>query len=627
MTAFVAQVDEHVVERLRLHGFTFVRDALVVAVAFTFGMGVRFDGPVPPKDFSQFLTALPAVLLIYAFFIWRFGIHRRLWQYAGVSDLRAILHATFLGSLTIAVLDVGFRQERLIPISVVAMGGVLTLVGLTASRRWRDVIRLSTRATGEWERVLIVGAGQAGQLVASDLLSHPEQRRQAVAFLDDDPRKSRMRIHGVSVMGDVDHLPAVVHEQQVDVIAVAIPSASLPELDRILDLAQRTHARIQILPSRKEVMAGGTPMRLRDLNLDDLLDRDPGLVLEDPVVQETVGDRVVLVTGARGSIGFELCRQILRLNPVCVLALDNNETGLFYLQRELRSESNGALLKPVLADITEPNKLNQIFERYRPDVVFHAAAYKHVPMLEAYPEEAVFVNVAGTLNLCHTAVEHGCERFVFVSTDKAVQPVNVLGYSKRLGELIVRAHQTSRTTFCSVRFGNVVGSRGSALPEFVKQIDAGGPITVTHPDVERYFMTISEAVSLVIRAGAEATGGELFMLDMGKPIKIADLVHRMIRLRGLRVGKDIEVQYTGLRPGEKLTEELVFSGESICPANYPGIFRVDDEFRPDLAHLERAIALLVDVAGREDAHTLRALLAKLALNEGVPDPIHLSSVG
>lgn len=281
----------------------------------------------------------------------------------------------------------------------------------------------------------------------------------------------------------------------------------------------------------------------------------------------------------------------------------------------------------MLADVTEPKKLTQIFERYRPDVIFHAAAYKHVPMLESYPEEAVFVNVLGTANLCRAAAENGAERFVFVSTDEAVQPTNVLGFSKRVGELIVRAYRDSQTVFCSVRFGNVVGSRGSALPEFVRQIDAGGPVTVTHPDVERYFMTISEAVSLVIRAGADARGGELLMLDMGKPIKIADIIRRTIRVRGLRVGKDIQLQYTGLRPGEKLTEERVLGSETVTPTGNSSVLRVEDAIRPDREHLEETIAYLADATQRDDPDLLRNLLAMAADGRRLGRSSHLTSAG
>jgi FlaA1/EpsC-like NDP-sugar epimerase len=270
------------------------------------------------------------------------------------------------------------------------------------------------------------------------------------------------------------------------------------------------------------------------------------------------------------------------------------------------------LLVPVLGDVTDPDKLERLFRRHQPDIVFHAAAYKHVPMLEAHPDQGVYVNVQGTLNLCGAAVRHGCERFVFVSTDKAVHPVNVLGFSKRIGEMIVRAHTSERTIFCSVRFGNVVGSRGSALPEFIRQIDAGGPVTVTHPDVERYFMTIPEAVSLVIQAGAFAGGGELFMLDMGRPIKIADLVQRIIRLRGLRVGKDIEIVYTGLRPGEKLTEDLMFEAERAAPTPNPTILAVADETPAERQALEQEVGILLQVAAREDSDAIRRMLEAIA---------------
>jgi FlaA1/EpsC-like NDP-sugar epimerase len=610
-------IDESILERFRLHGITFLRDGIVVAVAYILADAVRFDGPIPASDFQHLLFALPAIAIIHLTYIWLFGIHRRLWQYAGIRDVRAILLACILGAMTVAVLDLAVTDWRPVPLLAVPTGSALAVLGLAAVRVWRELIHIRIHTDAGWERVLVVGAGQAGQLVVADLLSNPDGRQHPVAILDDDPRAEKMRVRGVPVIGAVDRLTEIVEQEEIDIIAIAIPSASPAQLDRILALAQETSARIQVLPSHAEVMAGKAPMRLRDLNLDDLLDRDPSDVLDDPTVQRAIGDRVILVTGARGSIGFEICRQVLRLNPVCVLALDNNETGLFYLQRELRNEPNGALIKPVLADITDGAKLAQVFERYRPDIVFHAAAYKHVPMLEAFPEEAIAVNINGTLNLCRLADEHGCERFVFVSTDKAVQPVNVLGFSKRIGELVTRAHTDTDTAYCCVRFGNVVGSRGSALPEFVRQIDAGGIVTITHPDVERYFMTISEAVSLVIRAGAESVGGELFMLDMGQPLKIADLVKRIIRLRGLRVGKDIEIRYTGLRPGEKLTEELVFPAEQVFSTSSDGIFRVEDPVTADLDDLEASIAILTQAAKRDDTQALHALLARVAGGENL----------
>jgi len=359
--------------------------------------------------------------------------------------------------------------------------------------------------------------------------------------------------------------------------------------------------------------------------VDTLLDRIPSSEgFEGPLVRDAVAGRVVMVTGAAGSIGSEICRQLLTLDAAQVIALDNNETGLFHLHNELCEMPNGALLKPVLTSVTAEPKVKQVFARYRPAVVFHAAAYKHVPILQEHVDEAVFVNVKGTLNVCECALEYGCERFVFISTDKAVDPVNALGFSKRIGELLTRAHQNqSDTIFCSVRFGNVIGSRGSALPEFIRQIDRGGPVTVTHPDVERYFMTIPEAVSLVIQAGALARGGELFMLDMGTPIKIGDLVTRLIRLRGLRIGHDIEIRYTGLRPGEKLTEDLVFTTERTSPTDVASIYVVDDDARPNLVDLQRSVFHLVRSATYEGADVIAAELARVARSEVRSYDLHL----
>jgi FlaA1/EpsC-like NDP-sugar epimerase len=466
---------------------------------------------------------------------------------------------------------------------------------------------------------------------ARQLSEHP------VAFLDDDPRMDGKRIHGIPVLGGIDRLAEVVRENRIDSVAVAIPSATTRDLDRILRLAEDTDARIRILPSHAEVLAGRSPTaHLRDINLDTLLDRIPSsAALEGSLVKDCIRNRVVLVTGGAGSIGSELCRQLVALGPKQVLALDNNESGLFQLEKELADTPGGDLLSIILTSVTADHKVGQVFERYRPDIVFHAAAYKHVPMLQANADEAVFVNVKGTLNLCRSAAENGCERFVFVSTDKAVQPVNTLGFSKRIGELLVRAHAGGHTgttpasrdtVFCCVRFGNVIGSRGSAIPEFIRQIDSGGPVTVTHPDAERYFMTIPEAVSLVIQAGALAQGGELFMLDMGKPVRIEDLVKRLIRLRGLRVGTDIEIAYTGLRPGEKITEELVFAAERTRPTLIPSVHAVEDEILFDLDYLERSVHLLVQIAMSRPEHEVLHALSRIARGQVIGGP-HAEAMG
>jgi FlaA1/EpsC-like NDP-sugar epimerase len=364
-----------------------------------------------------------------------------------------------------------------------------------------------------------------------------------------------MTVYGVPVIGRIAELPAIAAERGADIEGIAVPSATAIEMERMLALAQETEARIQVLPSLAEITSGKASLRLRSIRLEDLLNRPPSTE-GDGADLSCLSNRTVLVTGGAGSIGSELCRQLIESGPKRVIALDNNETGIFQLERDLVGARPSALVT-VLSDITDVDRMRRVFERYHPDVVFHAAAYKHVPMLEAHPYEAVFVNVVGTQNLCNLACTAGCERFIFISTDKAVEPKNALGYSKRIGELLLQAHGSNKqgkgTRFSSVRFGNVIGSRGSALPEFIRQIDEGGPVTVTHEDAERYFMTIPEAVSLVIRAGTLAGRSPIFMLDMGEPIRISELVRRLIRLRGLRVGKDIDIEYTGLWPGEKMT--------------------------------------------------------------------------
>ncbi len=626
MSGIFRWFDAQILERLRLHSLTFIRDALVIAACFTLSEYLRFYPKAIPTSYSRSLVdALPVIIFVYTVLNYIFGIHRRLWKYAGVPDFRALIEAVFLATVIIGVVDLAWQGIRPLPFGTIPDGGLFTLMGLTFVRLASRLIGRRAHADEGWARVLIVGAGQSGQLVASDLLSNPQWRQHLVGFVDDDPGKRRRRIHGAPVLGTVDLLPELVTRHRIDIVGVAVPSANAKELDRILALAQETPARIQVLPNRGELIAGQMAMRLRDINLGDLLDRIPSAhAVNSARAHSILTGRVILVTGGAGSIGSELCRQLLTFETSTVIAVDNNETGLFHLQKELETGP----LKTVLGDITDMNKMSHVFRAYRPDIVFHAAAYKHVPMLESYPEEAVFVNVQGTLNLCKLAAEHGCERFVFISTDKAVHPVNALGFSKRIGELTVRAHQGKGPIYCCVRFGNVVGSRGSALPEFIRQIEAGGPVMVTHPEVERYFMTIPEAVSLVIQAGGLAQGGELFMLDMGQPIKIVDIAKRIIRVRGLRVGTDIEIMYTGLRPGEKLTEELVFHGERTRGTENEAIVAVEDDNPYNLKELQAQIESLTGVASRGDAEAVRATLGQIALAEPVEvRKRHLGSVG
>ena len=619
-------VDEQILERLRLHGLAFVRDGLVIATCYVLALYVRFvPKSIPNAQIKPFAETLPVFALIFLISLYEFGIHRRIWMYAGSRDMRALVDAVVVATLAITLVDICLDSVfktfsiRPMPLAVAFTGGTFALLALGLVRLWPRLFQPRLRSEDGWERVLIVGAGHGGNVVVADLLANPQWKQLPIGFLDDDLTKRKRRIHNVPVMGTTDDLPALVAQHGVAIVGVAIPSASTKQLDRIVALAQEAHCRVQVLPTLGEIMSRAAPLRLRDINLNDLLDRPPKSQQPELArLTDIIHGKTVLVSGAAGSIGSELCRQIMSLEPRLLVAMDNNETGLFDLDRDLREISVRCPTRMVLGDVTDVAKLGRVFEETRPQVIFHAAAYKHVPILEAHPEEAIFVNVQGTLNICRLASAYETERVVFISTDKAVHPVNVLGFSKRLGELITKAHEGGRTVYCSVRFGNVIGSRGSALPEFVRQIDAGGPVRVTHPDAERYFMTIPEAVNLVIQAGALAEGGETFMLDMGEPVKIDDLAKRIIRLRGLRVGADIEIVYTGLRPGEKLTEELVFSNEHTHETANPSIFAVQDDTPANMDALESWLGLLTSMAQNGKVEALRAALQTAAQGQDAP---------
>jgi len=467
-------------------------------------------------------------------------------------------------------------------------------------RRWRS--RAASRAPDAGTRVLIVGAGEAGQLLAWRLLNATEGTRyHIIGFIDDDPRKQGMRIHGIKVLGGRQLIPDVAQQEQIELIIIAIHTISSKDFHGILSICQSTSAKIKTLPDVFESLRGlRDAALLRDITIEDLIGREPVSINREEC-RDLLADKVVLVTGAAGTIGSELCRQIVQFEPRQLVMVDNNETGLHDLSLELRSGVQALSTAPVssrlsyvIADVTDWQRMEAIFHEYRPQITAHAAAYKHVPLMERCPEEAVRVNVGGTLALFELAEKYGTERFVLVSTDKAVDPVSVLGASKRLGEMLVAASPSDGPMIATaVRFGNVLGSRGSVVPIFDQQIDAGGPVTVTDPEATRFFMSVSEAASLILQAASMAQGGEVFMLEMGEQIRIVDLAARMIRLRGLRVGEDIHIVYTGLRPGERLYEKLVASSEERLPTSHPQIDAAHDATQVDWTTLRAEIDALL----------------------------------
>lgn len=614
-------------------------DALVVVASFGVALLLRFEGQVPPEYLRQFVQVLPLVVLLYLGVNAVAGLYSRLWRYASASEAITIFAAVVVSTAALAGLEIIGQfvrgMGRPLPFSVVSMGGVLCLGAFTVAR-YRT--RLLTGFIGRLEtlvgshgrrRVLIVGAGEAGQLLAFQLQTRDMRHLyELVGFVDDDPRKLGMKVHGIKVLGDRESICQLVPERSVDLIILAIHRLSAKDSQDILGRCHETSAQVRVLPDAMDTINGdGLATQLRSPRVEDLLGREP-VEIDVLSCSQALSRKVVLVTGAGGSIGSELCRQILRFGPRWLLLLDNNETALHDLELELGSVSGMAGVECILADIGRREKMERVFSNYRPHVVFHSAAYKHVPKMEEHPDEAVWVNVEGTRLLCDLAREHGVERFVFISTDKAVNPCNVMGCSKRLGEMLVTSvRPRDGSLFTAVRFGNVLASRGSVVPTFTRQIDQGGPVTITHPDAQRFFMTIEEAASLVIQAAALTEGGDLFILDMGQEIRIEDLATRMIRLRGLRVGTDVEVKYVGLRPGEKLREQLVGPGEEEEPTAHPKILRVvNNGHAVERAWLMERVDELVDLAALQRNGEIAARLLAVTLEANGGGPVEAAGV-
>ncbi len=518
--------------------------------------------------------------------LYAFGGYSRIWSRTSGHDVRVIVFAVGTATIGLSLANVLFKSRPL-PLSVIWVANLIAVTGLVAIRyRSRLISGLSWRWRAVWyhefpdqaTRVLIVGAGDSGQTTAWRLKyrAPKDQRYQIIGFVDDDPAKRNLYVEGCRVLGGRTDIPNLVDAHKVELIAVAIHNIDGPDFRDILSYCEKTAVRIKIIPDVFAMIDSTDGVSLlRDIKPEDLLGRQTVEWHKD-VDATAISNRVVLVTGAAGSIGSELCRQLVTYKPLKLILVDNNESGLHDLTTELRTEKNEGVLVPYLADITNRTTLRRIFTEYRPQVVFHSAAYKHVPMLEHYPNEAVRVNIGGTQQVAGLARDFGAERFVLISTDKAVNPSCVMGASKRICELLMHAlsQQTEKTLFTSVRFGNVLASRGSVVPTFNRQIEAGGPITVTDKDMTRYFMSIPEAANLVIHAACLTKGNDLFMLRMGEVVKIIDLAERTIRLRGLVPYKDIPIRFTGKRPGEKLHEELHTENEATIPTIHPYIIEL-----------------------------------------------------
>jgi FlaA1/EpsC-like NDP-sugar epimerase len=596
-------------------------DVFTVIIAYEIATALRFLGI--PIAFSIIFYELGALFLPcviigagYVGIACVFGLHRRLWQYASLKDGFALLQVVGITTALVGMVDLGWPGLRsLLPLGVVIIGGSLSFLLLGFVKLFPRMTQANQPAyEGARTRVLIVGAGQAGADLAARFLLNSRYGYQVEVFIDDDPAKWHHRLHGKRIVGPTTSIPAVVQKLAIDLIAIALPSASPRRISEIISICQKTSARIKIMEGLHEVAGRQQPaLNLREINVADLLGRAV-ISLQTAEARSAFEGKTLLVTGAAGSIGSELCKQLINYHPATLIALDINETGLYELAQTLDTQSYAGRLLLRICDITNEEATRRLFAAERPQAVFHAAAYKHVPLLEENPDQAIHNNILGTYRLCLVAREYAPERFTFISSDKAADPVSMLGASKRFGELIVQAMADSSapTRFCTVRFGNVIGSRGSVVPTFTAQIEQGGPVTVTHPEATRYFMTISEASGLVIHTAAICDNGGLFLLDMGDPVSVRELAVKMIRARGLRVGHDVRIVYTGLRPGERLHEMLVSTDEQLVQTAFSKIFRVARRQNgPDFVDIARWIAALQNRFRSEDEAALRTCLFEI----------------
>lgn len=541
-------------------------DCLFVNVAICIGLIIKFDADVP----VAFLRILPLTFIfttvasITVFFL--FGIYSMLWTYASVEELIRILFATITASIVQCLFAVCI--EMLYPISVYIVSWMISFFGVGGIRYSSRVIknlRIRKKKRFHKKRIMIIGAGEAASILIKEMKNNKRSIYEPVVAVDDDNKKHNTQINGVLVVGGREKIIKTAIDMAVEEIVLAIPSITRKETLSIIDICQKTGCKLKVLPSVYSLVNGEVSIKgIRDVTVEDLLHRDEiSLSIEE--ISGYLKSETILVTGGGGSIGSELCRQIASYGPKSLLIFDIYENNAYDLQNELLQKYKDELdIKVLIGSIRDKKRLNYVFSQYKPEIVFHAAAHKHVPLMEFNPQEAVKNNVFGTLNLAECAHKYNCKKFVLISTDKAVNPTSIMGATKRIAELIVQyMYSISKTKFSAVRFGNVLGSNGSVIPLFKKQIEYGGPITITHPEVTRYFMTIPEAVSLVIQSGAMMEGGEIFVLDMGEPVKIIDLAKSLITLSGLKPDIDIEIECVGLRPGEKLYEELLISEDRV----------------------------------------------------------------
>jgi len=592
-------------------------DLIVFALSLFAAYFIRFEGAIPGEFMRQMAVLLPYVVIARSISFQAFSIYKIVWRYISIHDVRRILKG-ILPVTALLILARYFAPQRLtmlrIPISVITLEFLLIFLGTSGIRMVRRITtelahreNLTRRRNGVVKRVLLIGAGDAGNMVAKELSQRTDLGMEVEGFIDDDPKKFNSVIQGVRIFGSTAQIPEVAKQLKIDEAIITIANASSREIRRIVELCKGAGIKVKIVPGLFEMLDDKVKItKIREVNIDDLLGRSVvDIETHHPDVEKSYRGKRILVTGAGGSIGSELCRQLCAYWPKELILIDKDENSIFEIDKELQDSAKGLRVTPIISNIKNEKRLETIFANFKPEVIFHAAAHKHVPLMELNVSEAILNNVQGTLNVAKLADMYGVESFIFISSDKAVNPTSVMGTTKKVGEVIIQdIASKSGTKFACVRFGNVLGSRGSVVPLFQKQIARGGPVTVTHPDVERFFMSIAEAVALIIQAGSIGTKGEIFVLDMGKMVKISDLARDLIRLSGLK-DDDIEIKYTGLRPGEKLYEEILIDKERDKVTQFEKIF-VEPPVEYQNDDLGKRLKDLIAVAEKgEDAEIIR----------------------
>lgn len=624
--------------RLLVRPLQFIVDLLVLTVAFTLAYLLRFEFAIPATERPHLLIQLIPVVLVQFVLLHLSGIYTFIWRYVGMAELRAFVKAALYSAIPLLLLRLFLPQEfqsLRVPVSIIFMDTVLAfgaVLGVRVLRRdihetWGKRHRANGKDKSTTRSILLIGAGRAGVMVAKEIQGRSDTDLHIAGFVDDAPQKQGSAIHGIKVLGTTKELPRLVRELNIDHVVVSIAQASRADFRRILNICEEIPVKVRTIPCLYEVLQGTVKVsRIRDVQIEDLLGREP-VQLDEPEIARFVAGKVVMVTGAGGSIGLELARQVARFRPAELLLVERAEFALFSIDRELRASWPELHIVPLVADVGRETRMRPIFKNHRPTLVLHAAAHKHVPMMEFNATEAVRNNVLATNLLGELAAEFNVEAFVLISTDKAVRPSSVMGATKRTAELVIQdlSHRFA-TRYVAVRFGNVIGSTGSVIPIFNEQIRKGGPVTVTHADMTRYFMTIPEAAQLVLQAGAMGEGGEIFILDMGKPVRILELAKTAITLSGLRPYYDIDIVFTGIRAGEKLYEELELTEEQTSRTRHPKIFISKINAYPE-EKMHEALERLAMFSETGSEVEIRSYLndllpeARLHIPDTLPDPV------